>query len=121
MENNIAEMWLVFVIAGMLWFPGFLSQKAKNRIRDNDYSVEAKGVWICLMGVRQGRARVYLRPASIQVVGLLYLVVGFLTVWFYDVKSVLNFGAIVAGLGLVGCSFVWFIIDIIIPALKDKY
>ena len=113
MDNNFAKMWLVFVIAGMLWLPGFLSQKVNNRIRNNHHSIAARGIWAWVVGVRRGE-RVYLRPASMQAVGLWYLVVGFFAIWFYDLKTVLRLGAMITCLGLIIISLVWFVIDVII-------
>lgn len=112
MSENLAEIWLVLVIAGMLWAPGFWSQKVYNRIGGDDYSVESKTVWTYLIGVYPGQ-KVYLRPASVQIIGLLYLLVGLLAVGFYGVKDVLNLGAIAVLVGFGGCGFAWFIVDIV--------
>ena len=120
MGQNLAEIWLVLVVAGILWGPGFWSQRIYNRIHGDDYNVRSKTFLTYLIGVRPRRENVYLRPASVQIVGLIYLLVGLVAVWFYDVKGVLNLGAIVTGLGLVGCGLAWFIVDIVDKVVRSR-
>jgi len=113
--SKLTVIWIALVIAGLLWLPGFLSQRINNKKYREDHRISATGIWSYLLGVRPGQEEVYLRPASTQLLGLLVLVFGFLSVWFCNdtrtLLKVISWG--ITGVGLVVCSLVWIIVDVV--------
>lgn len=101
----------MLVLSGMVWFPGFLLQKTNNVSCKDDYSIPAEGIWVWFLGMRPGKGRVYLRPASVQILALLYLLVGFLAVLFCDTEILRKHPAFFA-VCLFCCGMFWLSVDI---------
>ena len=109
--EKMKDLWIVFCVAAAPWVLGFWLQRINNVARLQDYSIEGKRVWTLLLGVRSRKGeRVYLRPAWLQSVALLYLVVGSLVVWFCDIKTLRNVTVGILITGLCGGALVWHII-----------
>lgn len=108
----MAEIWVVFAMGSILWIAGFAMQKERNAEESGDYSLRKKGLWVHLFGVHPARERVYLRPASIQVLALLYVLAGSLSALFLEDNTPQNLLWSLLGLGLAGCGLIWLIIDI---------
>ncbi len=105
--DEIRKLWIVLIIATPFWVLGFWGQRIENADRAPGYSVEARGWWAWLMGIRPGRGeRVYLGSALLQVWALLYLAVGFLAIWVWDIKTLGSITAvfILVGLPLIGLA-----------------
>jgi len=76
------------------------------------HSVEAKGWWTWLLGVRPERGeRIYLGSALFQIWALLYLVVGFLAALVGDVKTVVIVASVFA---IAGFPFVGLVMHLLI-------
>ena len=103
MTEKIVNMFVVVVIAAILWLPACYAQKLMNKVESKDYNVRARGLWTYLLGVRPDVEKIYLRLAYAQVLGLVYLVAGFLAVWLFDKEALLD---VTAGLGIGMCCIV---------------
>ena len=112
MDSKIAWTWIVCVVAALLWLPGLWGQKTNNAAAAKDYSIVGSGVWTYLLGVRPRVERVYLRIAYVQILGLVYLIVGLSAIWFYgtSILRILTLG--ILGVGFVGGGLVWLVIDL---------
>lgn len=113
MNSRMAGIWVVLVVAALFWLMGFWNQKANNAANSGDYSIKGRGLWTYLLGIRPGVERVYLRSAYLQLLGLVYLVVGLLTVLFHNVKLLRTVTLGVIGMGLLGGTLVWMIADLV--------
>ena len=113
MADNLKEIWIMFALGGMLWLMGFWNQRTHNSICSKDYSLRSNILWLCLSGMRPEKDRVYMRFAYVQILGLAYLVVGSIAVWFLDPRSVRNIGFAILVIGLFGGGMFWCIIDLI--------
>lgn len=86
----IRKLWIVLIIAAPFWGVGFWIQRLENSGPPLGYYVEARGWWAWLLGLRPGRGkRVNLGGALYQIWALMFLVVGLLAVWIWDIKALL--------------------------------
>jgi hypothetical protein len=77
MPNNVLMRILaVIFIFTCLWVSGFILQRTNSSSHSSDYSLENKGKWVLLLGLRPGKGRVYIRFAFVQLVAILFLLVG---------------------------------------------
>lgn len=103
--DEIRKLWIVLIIAAPFWVIGLWLQKVRNTDPAPGYSVEAKGWWVWLLGLRPGRGkRVYLGAAFYQIWALMYLIVGFLASWIWDMKTL---GIITLAFLLAGPLLMW--------------
>ncbi len=110
--DEIRKLWIVLIIAAPFWGVGLWLQRLGNTDRAPGYSVEAKGWWAWLLGVRPGRGeRIYLGAALYQIWALMYLAVGFLAVWVWDMKTL---GTITAAFILAGSLLIWLAAKLIV-------
>lgn len=108
--GKIQGVGIVFILASLVYLGGFLGQKSNHMAQSSDVSMKGHSIWRYILGVNDIN-KIYLRPASLQCLGILYFILGILTVLIYDV-SVLKYVTfwVLAGGGILGGT-VWFIID----------
>lgn len=113
MADKIAEIRVAFVVGGMFWLIGFWVQRISNAHDAIDDSLTANGFWAYLFGVRPGKERLYLRIATLQALGLAYLVFAVVTVWFWDAETVRKVGQTSLGIGLALLIFFWSTVNLL--------
>lgn len=109
--DELRGLVIVLIIAAPFWGIGLWLQRLGNADRAPGYSIEARGWWTWLLGVRPGRGeRIYLGAALFQIWALLYLAVGFPAVLVGDMKILGSTTAIYA----IGFPFIVLIVHLII-------
>jgi len=83
--DEIRNMGLVFILTALFWVLGFWGQRIENALQSPGIKAQGRGVWLLGIRPRKGE-KVYLGPALLQIWALLYLVAGFLAVWFGGTK-----------------------------------
>ena len=93
--DELRKLWVVLIVAAPFWSIGLWLQRLANADHAPGYSIEAKGWWAWLLGIRPGKGeRIYLGAAFYQVWALLYLITGFLIVWIGNMKTLGSITAI---------------------------
>lgn len=108
--EKIQSIGIVFILASLVYLGGFLGQKSLHVAQSGDIAVKGHRIWRYILGTNDVN-KIYLRPASLQCLGMLYFILGIFTVLVYDVSALkyLTFWLLVGG-GVLG-GIVWFIID----------
>jgi hypothetical protein len=84
MDTFSAKIVAVFFVFAIFWGAGFLGQKTFNTRRIQANHFYSKGNWVRILGLRPKHDRVYIRYASLQLLGFIYLIVGTFVAWKYD-------------------------------------
>lgn len=120
MKDRIAFTGLALMIWAFFWLLGFWGQKVLNRgMKPRDYSLVGLGAWSYLFGVRPSTERVYLRPATFQLVGILLVLVGIPAVWLGGTKT-FNVVFVVLFGGWFSSGFAFGITDIVMKIKHGK-
>ena len=110
MAGKIQGIGMVLIGTLLLFVGGTFGQRACHLSQSSDVSVRTKGLWQYWAGVN-GAEKIYLRPAFMQVLGILYFIGGGGGVLFFGISIVkpLTLWIVLGGLGVGG--LVWIGID----------
>ena len=99
---------LVLLISGTIWVSGYIVQRRDDLFGVRDWTVPCRSSWCRLFGASRERGLLYIRPASLQLVGLVGLSGGLIEVLLCRTlrSQACALGAMMA-LGLM-----WAIIDV---------
>lgn len=115
MNVKLGGIEAAFALTLILWGTGFWQQKVYNTVNANDYSFNTKHFWIYCLGMRPGVDRVYLRPAYVQILALLYLIASIGWVMSsYSLEVLWDLTKNLVGIGLLIGGGFWLIIDRVI-------
>jgi hypothetical protein len=103
----------IMIMSLGLWFAGLLGQKS-SRLKE-DYRIKTKSKAALFLGIKPGSQPIFVRPATIQIVAILMILIGAITsLLFPDILSVkaVVFKFMVVSLGiaalLFGLADLWF-------------
>jgi hypothetical protein len=78
------KILLVLFVFAIFWGGGFMMQSAQGSSRRDDYHLSSRSRWVRLLGFSSSTGRVYIRYAFLQIIGLLYLIIGLSVAWCCD-------------------------------------
>ena len=106
--DSMGRFGLVLLISGTIWAIGYIVQRRDDLFGVCDKTIPCRSSWCRLFGASQERGLLYIRPASLQLVGLIGLLGGLVELLLCGTlrSQACSLGAMTA-LGLV-----WAIIDV---------
>ena len=111
MAEKIQGIGIVLIGALLLFVGGTLGQRSCHLSQSSDVSVHVKGIWRYWVGVNDTK-KIYLRPAFMQGLGILYFILGVAGVLFFGAPIVKPLTIWIVLGGLVVGGLVWIGIDI---------
>ena len=104
---HFQQLCMLLIIPLILWITGLVGQKVLAFTERNDFKVNTNNKLVFLLGLRPGVQPVYIRPAALQMIGLVAALAGGVA-WIYEpatakkfVNTVLLLGFTIVIIGLV--------------------
>lgn len=110
MAEKIQGIGIVLIWTLLLFVGGTLGQRSCHLSQSSDVSVRTKGIWRYWAGVN-GADKIYLRPAFMQGLGILYFILGIAGVLLFGTPIVKPLTTWIMLGGLVVGGLVWIGID----------
>jgi hypothetical protein len=113
LDDQISWTFITLIMAAPFWLFGLWGQRLFNAHSSTDYSCRASSPFAYLFGVRPGAEKVFLRMASVQTVGLLYLIINIALIVHSDEALVKSFWLYYWAISLPMLALFWGILNLL--------